>query len=131
MSTYVRQKVLRIPITPFELHMEDSDDLFNDLEEKHPDLFDYGTPKMFQIAPTEELFLDYVLEYEWDANGDWGRVRELYPSEQDKYRSIFQQVMPNVDMNKVHLVEYCWYNGSEAPNYYSMDKSKDKFYEEV
>ena len=38
---------------------------------------------------------------------------------------------PEVDMNKVHLVEFCWYNCSEAPDYYSMDKGKDPFYEEV
>lgn len=74
MSSYTREKVLRIPVTLCELHMEDSEDLSYDLEEKYPMLFEYAQPKCFQIAPTEELFLDYVLEYEWDANGEYGKI---------------------------------------------------------
>lgn len=130
MSDYCHQKVLRIPVTLEELNMSDSDDLSCDLEEKHPELFDYGTPKMFQIAPTKELFLDYVLQYNYGyESGDWGKTRGLYASEQDKYRPIFQQILPNIDMSKVKLVEFCWYNCSEAPDYY--DSVKDKFYDEV
>lgn len=130
MSDYCHQKVLRIPITLEELNMPESDDLRWDLEEKYSELFSYGTPRMFQIAPTEEFFLDYVLEYDYDYDsGDWGKTRELYVSEQDKYRSIFQQILPNVDMSKVRLIEFCWYNCSEAPDYY--EPVKDKFYDEV
>lgn len=131
MSSYVREKVLRIPVTLSELNMEDTDDLTCDLEEKYPALFEYAQPRCFQIAPTKELFLDYLLEYDWDSNGEYGRVRELYPSEKERYKAIFQQILPNVNMNLVHLVEFCWYNCTEAPDYYSMDKNKDKFYEEV
>src|SRR5699024_1343244 len=131
MSSYTREKGLRIPVTLCELHMEDSEDLSYDLEEKYPMLFEYAQPKCFQIAPTEELFLDYVLEYEWDANGEYGKIRELYPSGKERYIPIFQQILPDVNMDLVHLVEFCWYNRSEAPRYYSMDKSQDKFYEEV
>lgn len=130
MSYYCHQKVLRIPVTLEDLNMSDSDDLSWDLEEKYPELFDYGTPKMFQIAPTEELFLDYVLQYDCDyESGDWGKTRKLYASEQDKYRPIFQQILPNINMSRVRLVEFCWYNCSEAPNYY--DLVEDKFYVEV
>ena len=131
MSSYTREKVLRIPVTLSELHMEDSDDLSYDLEEKYPMLFGYAQPKCFLFFLTEELFLDYVLEYEWDANGEYGKVRELYPSEKEKYKQIFQQILPDVNMDLIHLVEFCWYNCSEAPSYYSMDKRKDKFYKEV
>ena len=131
MSSYVREKVLRMPVTLSELNMEDTNDLTCDLEEKYPTLFEYAQPRCFQIAPTEELFLDYVLEYEWDANGEYGKVRELYPSEKERYKPIFQQILPEVNMNLVHLVEFCWYNCTEAPSYYSMNKNKDKFYEEV
>lgn len=131
MSSYVREKVLRIPVTLSELNMEDTDDLICDLEEKYPTLFEYDQPRCFQIAPTEELFLDYVLEYEWDANGEYGKVRELYPSEKERYKPIFQQILPEVNMNLVHLVEFCWYDCTEAPSYYSINKNKDKFYEEV
>lgn len=130
MSDYCHQKVLRIPITLEELNMPESDDLRWELEKKYPELFSDGTPYMFQIAPTKEFFLDYVLEYDYDYDcGDWGKIRELYASEQDKYRPIFQQILLNIDMSKVRLVEFYWYNCSEAPDYY--DPVKDKFYDEV
>ena len=131
MSSYVREKVLRVPVTLSDLSMENSNDLIYDLEEKYPTLFEYAQPRCFQIAPTENLYLDYILEYEWDANGEYGKVRELYQSEKERYKPIFQKILPNINMDMVHLVEFCWYNCSEAPSYYSMDKNNDEFYEEV
>ena len=32
-------------------------------------------------------------------------------------------------MDFVRLVEYCWYNGGEAPSYY--DTTEDPFYKEL
>lgn len=131
MSSYVCEKVLRVPVILSDFNILDTDDLTYELEREYPALFEYATPNMFQIAPTEELYLDYVLEYERNTCGEYGKVRELYPSEKEKYRSIFKQILPNINMNLVHLVEFCWYNNSEAPNYYSLNKNKDKFYEEI
>lgn len=131
MSSYVREKVLRVPVILSDFNILDTDDLICELEHEYPSLFDYATPNMFQIAPTENLYLDYVLEYEWDAYGEYGKVRELYPSEKEKYFPIFKQILPKINMNMVHLVEFCWYNCTEAPNYYSLNGNNDKFYEEV
>ena len=105
------------------------DDLSYYLEKVFHGLFDYSTRNKFQLSPTREPFIDYVLESEWDCDGSYGKVRELYDSEKEKFRPIFQQLDPEVNMDFVRLVEYCWYNGSEAPSYY--DPTEDPFYKEL
>lgn len=141
MSTYVREKVLRIPMErinldyiksviaekyPNENHEDDFDWY---LESALPDVFDYATVGKFQVAPTESPFFDYVLDYEYDADGEYGKTRALYESEKAKYLPVFQKIDPNIDMNYVRLVEFCWYNGCEADDYY--DDVNDSFYDEV
>lgn len=141
MSTYVREKVLRIPrhrmnfahivrILEEKFPKEDvMDDLEFYIEDALPDLFDYGTVNKFQLSPTEENYIDYVLEYEWDADGEYGKTRALYESEKMKYEPIFRQLDPDINMDWVRLVEFCWYNSCEAPDYY--DDTRDSFYDEI
>ena len=141
MSTYVREKVLRIPrhkmnfahiVKKLEEKYPD-DDVMDDLgcylENDLPDLFSYGDKNKFQMSPTCEPFIDYVLEYEYDCDGDYGKVRELYDSEKEKFRPVFQKIDPDINMDYVRLVEFCWYNGCEAPDYY--DPQEDPFYKEL
>lgn len=139
MSTYVREKVLRIPMERLDMskisnaiaekYPDGEDDFPYYLETTFPDLFDYATKHKLQIAPTMEPYIDYVLEYEYDADGDYGKTRALYDCEKEKYLPAFQQIDPNVNMDYVRLVEFCWYNCSEAPSYY--DDVNDPFYEVV
>ena len=134
MSDYHREKVLRIPMEDMGINPKDYDDISYDLWEKFGDIFYWGSPRVgkFEVAPTSEWFIDFVLEENYgDECGDWGKVRLLTEVEQAKYLPVFQKLYPEVDMNKVHLVEFCWYNCSEAPGYYSMDKDEDPFYKEV
>ena len=137
MSSYVREKVLRIPFD--KLHKEQfcetfdmCDPCWRDSIDKHP-LFDYSKKSgCFQVSPTEEFFIDYVIDQEQDADErEWGKTRMLSEREQRKYYPIFQKIDPNINMNLVHLVEYCWYNCSEAPGYYDLTTHRDPFYEEI
>ena len=141
MSTYVREKVLRISREKMNFahivrKLEEKfpgEDIMDDLgfyiEDLDDDLFDYGKVNKFQLAPTEEPFIDYVLDYEWDCDGEYGKVRDLYESEKEKFRPIFQQLDPDINMDYVRLVEFCWYNGCEAPDYYDLEE--DPFYKEL
>ncbi len=141
MSTYVREKVLRVPIEHIDMNYiknivaqkypdeNHEDDFTWYLELALPDVFDYATVGKFQIAPTEESYIDYVLEYEWDADGEYGKTRALTENEKEKYLPTFQKIDPNINMNYVRLVEFCWYNCCEAPDYY--DDENDDFYKEV
>jgi hypothetical protein len=132
MSTYVREKVLRIPYdqTSLQYRFADPEDARDYLEKNFKELFDYGTVGKFQFAPTETLFLDYVLEREYDADyGEFGKTRALYGNEEERFAHIFCQLIPDINMSKVRLVEFCWYNCTEAPDYY--DELKDPFYQEI
>lgn len=134
MSDYHREKVLRIPFEDVGLNPADYDDVGYDLWEKFGDIFYWSNPRVgkFDVAPTVEWFIDFVLEENYgDECGDWGKVRALTEAEQSKYLPVFQKLYPSVDMSKVHLVEFCWYNCSEAPGYYDMDNGKDPFYNEL
>lgn len=141
MSTYVKEKVLRVPVECIDIaHIkniltekfpnEDHEDDFSYyLEQAMPELFDYGTVGKFQTSPTERPFFDYVLYYEYDADGEYGKTRALTENEKKKYLPVFKKIDPEINMDFVRLVEFCWYNGCEAPDYY--DETKDDFYNEV
>lgn len=141
MSTYVREKVLRIPryrlnFAHIVRKLEEkfpNEDVMDDLdfyiESALSDLFGYGDVGKFQLSPTDEPFIDYVLDYEFDADGEYGKTRALTENEKKKYLPVFQKIDPDINIDFVRLVEFCWYNGCEAPDYY--DETKDDFYEEV
>ena len=131
MSTYVREKVLRIPYekTGLQYRFTDPEAARDYFEDNFAELFDYGTVGKFQFAPTESEFIDYVVDYEYDAQGEFGKVRELYQSEFNKAARLFAQIMPDAEFSAIRLVEFSWYNCSEAPDYYSQ--KKDKFYNEI
>lgn len=141
MSTYVREKVLRIPVKCIKLdyikniiaekypNEEYEDDFSWYLESALPEVFDYATIGKFQLAPTKERYIDYVLDYEYDAYGEYSKTRALSENEKAKYLPTFQKIDPDINMNYVRLVEFCWCNGSEAPDYY--DDENDSFYDEI
>lgn len=143
MSTYVREKVLRIPMDKMfgGLAWYDNkewetgeylDDLGYYLEQRFKENYDYGTVGKFQSAPTEEMYIDFVLEKEYDFDGEYGKTRALYNSEMNTFLPIFQRLNSNFNienMRDVRLVDFCWYNCTEAPDYYSDEN--DDFYKEV
>jgi hypothetical protein len=141
MSTYVREKVLRIPFEKlFKIcsisdwfTSDDLDDMSWLLEKKFPNEFEYATVGKFQISPAEDEFIDFVLEYEWDSFcGDFGKVRDLYNIEKENFLPVFQRLNPDFtleNMDNVKVVEFCWYNCCEAPNYYDVED--DDFYKEI
>jgi hypothetical protein len=131
MSTYVREKVLRIPLEKLNLSFteDEMDDLGWAVEERFGDIWGYGDIGKFQLAPTESYFVDLVLDYEYDACGEYGKTRALYEIEKERYRPMFQKIDPDVNMDFVRLVEFCWYNGCEAEDYY--EDTTDDFYDEV
>lgn len=140
MSYYCKEVVLRIPLKDIDfepfierlktiygsidniltaINSNDVSPIYDIIEETFPDDFSYGGVAKFSPAPTEMPFIDYILAENCNnAMGDWGQARALYEEEKIKYAPIFQRIFPKIDMNKVHLVEFCWYNCSEAPDYY-------------
>lgn len=95
--------------------------------------FGNGEVGKFQIAPTEDFFVDFVLNVD-SGNSDYGRTWELTSKEFEKYVKIFRSIIPEsepIPYDKLRLVEFCWYNASEAPNYFNDSTYHDDFYDEV
>lgn len=143
MSDYVKYKVLRKPLTSSAVdelakrvatELEQTEDYVKDdltwcTERAFPELFSYGECGKFMFAPTCDTFLDYVIDHEYGAEGEYGKIRDLYEGEKAKYLSVFQKVLPDTDMEDVRLIEYCFYNCCEAPDYYEL--KDDPFYSPV
>ena len=125
MSDYCHRKVIRMKISEKEackiFDAEDSWDIEGCL-----------TGTNFELAPTSDFFLDYVLSFRNDVEGDWGRTRQLSTVEL-KYSSKFSKLLRDrfVMPNELRLVEYCRYDGSEAPDYFDESTYHDDFYDEV
>lgn len=122
MSDYSHYKVLRVPADKYHL---------GDLEEfelNHRDVFG-SAPGYFRIAPTVTLFIDFILEHDYDNFGEYGKVRELRTNEKIMYYDVFHMLIPNIQMNDVRLVDFCWYNCCEAPDYYAVED--DPFYDDI
>ena len=88
----------------------------------------------FEIAPTEKFFIDYNLPCNNEAEGDWGKVRTLSETEYGKYEKLFNELFGyqlRCYPTDFRLVEYCWYDCSEAPDYFDESTYHDDFYDEV
>lgn len=125
MSDYCRNKVVRLKASEDRLGVKD----IWDLATKYPDLFTLSRDKKFEISPTESNFVDYVLYSSYGEEcGDFGRTRRLSEKEVEKYIQIFKQICPDVKAEDLRYVDYCWYNGCEAPDYFD---EADEFYDEI
>lgn len=126
MSEYCHRKAVRMKISEEEackIFGVDDDWGVSDLLEKTE----------FEIAPTREFFIDYNLDCGKEASGDWGRTRPLRVSEFTKYRNLFSRLLKGreISAKELALVEYCWYDCSEAPDYFDESTVHDDFYDEV
>ena len=129
MSEYCHRKAIRMKISE-----EEACKIFG--IEMHPDTrldIEELLEAPFELAPTAEFFIDYNLPCNNDAEGDWGRTRRLYNAEYIKYGSKFSELLEYriVMPDELRLVEYCWYDCSEAPDYFDESTYHDNFYDEV
>ena len=132
MSDYVRHTQVLYPVTKELLEKLNCDDAY-DLEER------FSAGSKFTV----EGFVDYsgtgnynkYLAYELSStygeeSGDFGRSRFLRSSEQEKYKKLFGEVIPEdlIDPSLFKYVDYCYYNCCECDDYYVK---KDSFEDEI
>ena len=132
MSDYVRNKQVLYPVTKELLKKLNYDDIY-DLEEKFPARSKFEAEGFIDYSGTKNY--NQYLAYELDSNygtesGEFGRARFLKPAEQEKYKKIFSDVIPEdlIDPSLFKYVDYCYYNCCEADDYYVK---KDSFEEEI
>ncbi len=130
MSDYERNKQVLYPVTKELLDRLNISSIF-DLAFPRGSKFnaegfiDYGGTKNYN------QYLAYTLDSDYGAeSGEFGRSRFLKPSEQEKYKELFSEVIPEdlIDPSLFKYVDYCYYNCCEADDYYVK---KDSFEEEI
>ena len=113
MSARIHETVLRVPCECLGIA-----DPWQYADE-HPEIFRWEGPlPRFQVAPTVRPFVDYVLSSRVTRLDSFGRTRGLTAREKDKYGPAFRSCFPAIDMDDVRLVDFAWYDGGEAPDYY-------------
>jgi hypothetical protein len=129
MSDYVRKKCVRFKISQniIEELKNDYDWLVDLLLEKFQLKDSYDTENDFTINDgydydnrKEDYFLDYQLEYEYGASGDFESVRLLSDTEFQKYSRMFAKYFNEIGRDELRLVEYCYYNGVDEPSVYEI-----------
>ena len=83
-----------------------------------------------------EYYIDIILDRGYDEMGDFTKSRELTDTELVKYvpkfKAFFETVKlpcPELSKETIRVVEFCYYNGSDAP--VCFDTTTDPFYIEV
>ncbi|MBQ3417472.1 MAG: hypothetical protein IJH32_06530 [Ruminococcus sp.] len=74
------------------------------------------------LASLEEKYIDYIIHDQPLQYSDYepfqNEVYHLTKSEKERYRPIFQKIIPDINMDDVHECRSCWYDGVEAPDIY-------------
>lgn len=130
MSDYVRNKQVLYPVTKELLDILNVSDVF-DLEFPKGSKFEAEAFIDYGGTRNRNQYLAYELSSTYgEGNDDFGRARFLKPSEQEKYKKIFSEVIPEdlIDSSLFKYVDYCYYNCCEADDYYVK---KDSFEEGI
>ena len=131
MSDYVRKKCVRFKIPQNIIdEVQNKDGWVVDLLlEKYKLEEAYNVKNNFTInsglnfdTDEYEYFLDYQLDYEYGANGDFEDVRLLTDVEFEKYSKMFEKYFNEIKRNELRLVHYCYYNGVDEPSVYEFQE---------
>ena len=132
MSDYVRNKQVLYPVTKELLEKLNCNDAYG-LEEKFPSKSNFTIEGFIDYSGTGECnhYLAYKVSSTYgEESGEFGRSRFLKLSEQEKYKKLFGEVIPEdlINLTLFKYVDYCYYNCCEADDYYVK---KDSFEEEI
>lgn len=131
MSDYVRKKCVRfkIPQNVIEKLENDDDWIVDLLRQEYNVKESFNTVNDFVINSglnykndEYEYFLDYQLDYEYGASGDFGSIRLLTDEEFKKYSRMFAKYFSEIGRDELRLVHYCYYNGVDEPSVYELEE---------
>jgi len=131
MSDYVRKKCVRFKIPQNIIDKLKNDDYWTVdlLQQKYNVKESFNTVNDFIVNSglnynndEYEYFLDYQLDYEYGANGDFENVRLLTDTEFEKYSRMFEKYFNEIGRDELRLVHYCYYNGVDEPSVYDFEE---------
>lgn len=129
MSDYVRRKVIRYPLDDFYKKMKFDDEYeLEELFKKIDNNFDAYSSALdtFALENTygnhkSHIYLDYILNFDYGSDmGDYGIAYDLTEEQKGKWEEKFGKYLKDIDKDKFRLVEYCYYNGCDCPDYYEV-----------
>lgn len=69
-----------------------------------------------------EYYIDLILDSNYSENsGDFEFVRLLTQKEFDKYKNNFMKLIPNIKLENLRYVDYCYYNGVDEPAIWELE----------
>lgn len=129
MSDYVRAKVIRYPLDDFykkmkfdnEFELEEFFEKIDNSFETYSSMLDTFTFGYTYGNNKSHIYLDYILNYEYGSDmGDYGISYELTEEQKEKWKDRFGKYLKDIDKDRFRLVEYCYYNGCDCPDYYEI-----------
>lgn len=130
MSDYVHNKVVRLPF-PKEIiskcNVEDIFDCEPYLKELLGDLWDCSKKNHFTLECTDKgCYIDWVYYSTYgEESGDFGFVRLLTQKELNVIKPYFDKLGVTYKDEDLRVVNYCYYNCCESPDYYNIENSDD------
>ena len=121
MSDYVRKKCVRFKIPQNIIDkLKNEDEWLEDLLLKE---YNVKINSGLNYENDEyEYFLDYQLDYEYGASGDFENVRLLTDTEFEKYSRMFAKYFNEIGRDELRLVHYSYYNGCDEPSIYELEE---------
>jgi hypothetical protein len=130
MSDYVHKKVIRLPF-PNEIldkcNTTDPNDCFKYLKDLLGDYWENNKINSFELGFSDT---DYYIDWEYyhtygEKSDEHGYVRFLTQKELETIKPYFDKLNVNYQDNDLRIVDYCYYNSCEAPDYYDIPENDD------
>lgn len=133
MSDYVHKKVVRLPFPKEIMDKYNVDDCYEcetHLKDLLGELWSNSKKNSFHLECTNKgYYIDWVYYSTYgEESGDFGFVRMLTQKELDVIKPYFDKLGFNYKDEDLRLVNYCYYNCCEAPDYYNIKNSDDSHF---
>ena len=127
MSDYVKRKVIRLPFPKSlieKLGVDDCWECEEYLRQKFGDMWQQyrQSGNYFDICGTDSNeYIDYIVSKSYEE-GEYGFAWYLNEEDISKYKPLFDIGEFEYDVKDLRKVCYCYYNGTDAPDYYEPTK---------
>lgn len=131
MSDYVHNRVVRLPLPEQIISKCDTenDDPYDFYETYLKDLLGelWGRNNKFTLTLTDKAYyIDWVYYHSYgEESGDFGFSRLLTEKELRVIKPYFNKLCVDYKDEDLRVVDYCYYNCCDEPDYYSIEENDD------
>lgn len=127
MSDYLHNKVVRLPLPKEILSKYDDFGIDDYLKELLGELWRNTEKNSFDLTYTEGgYYIDWIYYSTYgEESGDYGFVRMLTENELNVIKPYFDKLGIEYKDDDLRVVDYCYYNACEPPDYYDIEHNKE------